>query len=161
MNQNTEQIEVDSMSLCDHLISKGYRPNRSKPNPQDNKKFIYYFEANDAVQQIIDACEPEQDAEADYVESFAKEVADYADSLNSAIKAPEKPLIERPEYLAVHSLALAQKINDAGYLRLLAGVKPNRKFPGKRSYFYEPNDEIQKMIDEYKKERRVKKGWRS
>ena len=138
-------------------ISKGYRPTWSKPNPLDNKKFIYYFEANDAVQQIIDAYEPEQDAEADYVESFAKEVADYADSLNNTtMNAKEtenerkvKELRENGKNLFVKSAMLAQRIVSAGYFGSLRSVRPDKEDSNKRVFFFEPDVEIMAIMDEY------------
>ncbi len=162
MNQNTEQIEVDSMSLCDHLISKGYRPTRSKPNPLDNRKFIYYFEANDAVQQIIDAYEPEQ--EQNDLEKLVDEVAAYDDGLKvkpsvSADRDKKARSVrnERRDIL-VTSLRLAEWINDAGYFRYLNGVQESRKYPGQKIYYYEQKEEIRQMVEEFQSEYKAVKA---
>ncbi len=49
----TEEIKVTSVRLCDLLMSKGYRPTRSRPNVHDNKRFVYYFEPIAEIHQMV------------------------------------------------------------------------------------------------------------
>ena len=63
----------------------------------------------------------------------------------------------RPKSIVVHSLDLLYRISDAGWLHLLNGVGPSRRFPNKRVFFFDNIPEIEAIVSEFCAERRAER----
>lgn len=78
--------------------------------------------------------------------------------MNGIINHSEEPIQDgKQKSLLVFSNELLYKLSDAGYLEQLNEVRPNRKRPGHRVYYFDPDPEIEKIIKNYQEERKKEK----
>jgi hypothetical protein len=65
---------------------------------------------------------------------------------------------KRQRSLVCFSIELLYKIADAGYLENLNEVRPNRKRPNRKIYYFDPDPDLEKIINDYQAEREKEKA---
>lgn len=65
---------------------------------------------------------------------------------------------EKQRSLIVYSNELLYKIADAGYLEQLNEVRPDRRKPNRRVYYFDRDPDLEKIIKDYQEERQKEKA---